>query len=119
MLSPAHVFMASPLPADWGVPERFWLILRAVICWQVWKSRNEHYMADRQSDPPRTIRKAWNRFSMYLRKEWGYLMMKILRGKISLEEAKCIMTSYFGRNREIWDLHGTVLQVPPVPPRPP
>lgn len=66
-LEPAHVFIAYPLPAEWKIPERLWQILRAVICWQVWKARNEHVMANRPSDHRRTIRKVWHRFSMYLR----------------------------------------------------
>lgn len=65
-LEPAHIFVASPLPACWKIPGRFWLILRAVICWQVWKSRNEHFMANRPSDPARTIQKSWHRFSNYV-----------------------------------------------------
>lgn len=72
-LIPAHVFVASPLPAEWLIPSRFWQILRAVLCWQVWKSPNEHFMANRSSDPRRTIRKTWHRFSMYIRKEWNGL----------------------------------------------
>lgn len=118
-IEPAHVFVASPLPAEWMVPERFWLILRAVICWQVWKARNEHVMANRLSDPRRTIRKSWHRCSMYIRKEWAHLRSKIHRGQISLGEAEHIMQSHFGSNNEIWQLHGLVIQVPHVPPRPP
>lgn len=118
-LEPAHVFVASPLPADWLVPTRLWQILRAVISWQVWKTRNEHFMADRPSDPRRSIRKAWHRLSMYLRKEWAYLRRKISRGRISLAEAVATMQTHFGKNQEIWTLHGVTLQVPPTPPRPP
>lgn len=118
-LEPAHVFVASPLPAEWMIPGRMWHILRAVICWQVWKTRNEHYMANRPSDPGRSIRKAWHRFSIYLRKEWAYLRRKIGSGRISLAEAETTMQSYFGKNQEIWKLQGVTIQVPPVPPRPP
>lgn len=118
-LQPAHVFVASPLPVNWMIPGRFWQILRAVICWQVWKARNEHCLANRPSDPRRTIRKSWHRFSMYLRKEWAHLRRKIQSGRVNLAEAKRIMESQFGTNQEIWQLHGLVIQVPAVPPRPP
>lgn len=118
-LVPAHVIVASPLPMDWQIPSRFWILLRAVLCWQVWKSRNEHYMANRRSNPERTIRKTWHRFSMYLRKEWAHLRQKIRNGRLSLAEAEHTMRTQFGNNRDIWELHGLVLQVPPVPPIPP
>lgn len=118
-LDPSHVFVASPLPINWMIPRRFWQILRAVICWQVWKARNEHFMAERQTDPRRTIRKSWHRFSMYLRKEWAHLRRKILSGRIDLAEAERIMKSQFGTNQEIWAVQGLVITVPPVPPRPP
>lgn len=118
-LEPAHVFVAAPLPADWKIPGRLWLILRAVICWQVWKTRNEHFMANRPSDPQRTIRKSWHRLSMYLRKEWAYLRRKISEGKASLAEAEDIMKLNFGSNQEVWQLRGLVIHVPSVPPRAP
>lgn len=54
-LSPAHVFLGQPLPVEWQIPRRFWQVLRVVLCWQVWKSRNEHFMANRRSDHRRTI----------------------------------------------------------------
>lgn len=115
-IEPSHVFLAAPLPADWQVPGRIWHILRAVISWQVWKSRNEHYMANRPTDPRRTIRKAWHRFSMYLRKEWLYLRRKISNGRLSLAEAESTMQANFGTNHEIWGLHGLTIHVPPRPP---
>lgn len=118
-LQPAHIFVAEPLPHEWQIPLRLLQILRAVICWQVWKARNKHYMANRVTDHRRTIRKAWHRLSMYLRKEWSHLMRKVHSGKITLAEADLKMKSYFGSNLEIWNLHGTVIQIPPIPPRPP
>lgn len=109
-LEPAHVFIAAPLPAEWQIPERLWQLLRAVLCWQIWKSRNEHFMANRPSDPRRTIRKAWHRLSMYFRKEWAYLRRKISTGRINLSEAEAIMQLQFGKNLEIWNLQGMTIQ---------
>lgn len=118
-LEPKHIFLASPLPVEWRIPNRIWHLLRAIISWQVWKTQNEHYMANRRSDPHRTIRKSWHRLSMYIRKEWAYLKVKIRNGRISLAKAEHIMQLQFGTNQEIWALHDMVIQVPPVPPRPP
>lgn len=53
----------------WRIPKRFWQILWAVLCWKIWKARNEHYMANRKADQRRTIRKSWYRLGMYLRKK--------------------------------------------------
>lgn len=118
-LTPAHVLLGQPLPAEWKTPENFWAILRPVLCWQVWKSGNEHFMADRRSDHRRTIRKSWHRIGMYLRKEWRHISKKVHLGRISLIEVTSRMHSQFGSNMEIWDLHGLVLQIPSVPPRRP
>lgn len=118
MLQPKHVLVAAPLRVKWKIPAKFWQILR-VICWQVWKARKEHYMANRTTDHRQTIPKSWHRFSMYLRKEWKHLTRKIHRGRISLAKAELRMQSLFGNNLEIWHLQGLLIQVPPVPPRPP
>lgn len=68
-LLPANVFVALPLPQEWRTLERLWHILRALICWQIWKDRNGHYMADKPASPQRVIRKSWYRLGIYLRKE--------------------------------------------------
>lgn len=114
-LEPAHIFVAAPLPEDWQIPPKFWQFLRAVLCWQIWKARNEFYMADRQIDHRRTIRKTWHQMGMYLRKEWRMLARKIRNGRLSFSEATSVMQIQFGSNVEIWNLHGMVLQIPPVP----
>lgn len=46
-------------------------------------------------------------------------MRKVNLGRISLAEATELMHSQFGTNVEVWNLQGSVLQIPPVPPRPP
>lgn len=73
-LTAAHVFIAHPLPVEWKILAKFWHILRAVSCWQIWKAKNEHYMANDRSGHRRTIRKSWHRFGTYLRKEWRHLV---------------------------------------------
>lgn len=75
-LLPGHVFLAQPLPEQWQVPERFWKILRATICWQIWKDRNGHYLV---------IKKSWQQLGVYLRKEWRFLVRKVQLGKITVE----------------------------------
>lgn len=75
-------------------------------------------MANKPTDHHREIHKSWHRLGIYLRKEWLFLVRKVHLGKITSFEAENIMHSDFGVNQAIWNLHG-VLQVPPVPPRPP
>lgn len=69
-LKPKHIFIASPLPPAWLVPEMLWHILKAIICWKIWKNRNAHYLAGKPADAHRVIRKSWHRFGVYIRKEW-------------------------------------------------
>lgn len=57
-LKPAHILVAASLPEEWKISQKFWHILRAVLCWQIWKAGNEHFMADRRSVHRRTIRKS-------------------------------------------------------------
>lgn len=52
VLTSAQILIAQPLPEDWQIPDRFWQVLRAVLCRQIWKTRNEHYMADRIAGEP-------------------------------------------------------------------
>lgn len=118
-LLPSNVFLADPLPDHWQIPERFWQILRAVVCWQIWKDRNCHYLDDKPASAQRVIRKSWHRLRVYLHKEWRYIARKVQMGKISIEEAENTMHQYFGSNPSIWNLHALTLEVPPVPPRPP
>lgn len=118
-LLPSNVFLAEPLPDLWQVPERFWQILRAVLCWQIWKDRNGHYLADKPANAHRVIRKSWQRLSVYLHKEWRYIARKVHSGRITIEEAENTMSKHFGSNPSIWNLHALTLEVPPVPPRPP
>lgn len=119
VLRPEHIFIASPLSDDWRVPDRLWQILKAVLCWQIWKNLNAHFMAGKPATTEKVIRKAWHRLGMYIRKEWRFLGRKIEADKITVEEAQQLMLSRFGACPLIWNLHGLTLQIPPVPPRPP
>lgn len=112
-LSPIHIFLAVALPAEWGVPEKLWHTVRAVLIWQIWKDRNSHYMTGWPSTVQRITRKSWHRLSVYLRKEWQYLVSKVKKGLISNTEAERLMPSQFGSSTAIWNIHGIVLQVPP------
>lgn len=47
-LLPANIFVAWPLPLEWQIPPGLWLILRPILCWQIWKDRNGHYLANTQ-----------------------------------------------------------------------
>lgn len=118
-IGPAHIFIAAPLPVEWLVPEKLWHLLKAILCWQIWKNRNAHYMAGKQADAQKIVRKSWHRLGMYMQKEWRFLLKQINLGKLTLDEAKQMMTSQFSSCPDIWNLHGLILQVPLVPPRPP
>lgn len=57
-------------------------------CWQIRKNRNAHYLADKPADAEKVIRKSWHRFSIYIRKEWRFLLRKVHLGKIDLSDAE-------------------------------
>lgn len=95
-IKPEHVFVAHPLPSQWQCPERLWHVLKAILCWQIWKNRNEHYMADQPADAQRVIRKAWARLGIYLRKEWSYLGRRVTLGRMTATEAEALMYTQYG-----------------------
>lgn len=117
-LTPAQIFIADSLPVEWRVSEKLWQLLWAIVCWQVWKDRNEHIFEGKSSDPINVIHKSWLRLGMYIRLEWNTLVNRVRLGKISFDEAKVAMHAQFGSDPSIWNLHEWTLQVPPVPPRP-
>lgn len=118
-LQAGNVILAVPLPDACHIPERFWQVLRATLCWQIWKDRNSHFFSNQVSDHCRIVSKTWHRFSVYIRYEWLQLTRKIRNRRLSVAEAITLMQLHYGSNSLIWTLHELVIQVPPVPPRPP
>lgn len=118
-LNSAHVFIAAPLLKEWHAPGKLWNLLRAVVCWQVWKDRNLHFFEGKRSDPIKIIHASWHRIGIYIRMEWRTLVKKIKSGKINYGEAELAMQAQFGSNPAVWNIHELTLEVPPVPPRPP
>lgn len=113
-LSPANVLIAEPLPVDWGIQGKFWHVLRAVLCWQLWKDRNVHFFKGKQSNPVAVIYKAWHRMGVYMRMEWRSFAKEVREGKITYGEAELAMQAQFGSNPAFWSLHELILEVPPV-----
>lgn len=119
-LRPKHVFVAAPLPLEWHGPEKLRHLLKAILCWQIWKNRNTHFMAGKPVDARKIIRKFCHRLSVYIFKDWRSLLTQIHLGKIMVAEAEKQLHSSFGSDTNIWNLHdGLMLQVPLVPLRPP
>lgn len=118
-LNLAQVFIGDSLPKNWQIPGKFWQFIGAIVCWQVWKDRNAHFIEGKRSDPNKVIHMAWNCLGIYLRVEWRTLMKKIKSRKLSFGDAELAMQSQFGSNPALWNIHELNLKVPPVPPRPP
>lgn len=118
-LDPAQIFIGEPLPENWHIPDKLWQFMRAIVCWQIWKDRNAHFIEGQRSDPEKVIHTAWHRLGIYLRVEWRALVKQIKSGKIRYGEAELAMQSQFGSNPALWNIHELTLEVPPVPPRPP
>lgn len=118
-LNPAQVFIGEPLPEHWQIPGKLWHFLRAIVCWQVWKDRNAHFIGGKPLDPKKVKYTAWHRLGIYLCVEWRNLVKQIKSEKMRYGEAELAMQSQFGSNPALWNLHELILEVPPVPPRPP
>lgn len=89
------------------------------MSWCTWKDRCNHFMEGHHSDPDVIVFKSWTRLGIYIRHHWAKHMARIRGGKLSLVEARILMSHDYGTSKEVWDLHYEKLQIPPVPPRPP
>lgn len=118
-LQPENVLIAVWLPHGWNVPARLWQILRAVLCWLIWKDRNNCMFTAQRPEPEAVIRKTWHRLSTYIRLEWQSLFRRVKLRQMSRDEAKAAMALMFGYEGILWNLEDFVIQVPPCPPRPP
>lgn len=109
------VLIVDPLLVEWSVLDKFWQVLRGILCWQIWKNQNKHFLADKRSDSVTVIYKSWRQLGIYIRLEWSSLIRKFRLGKTTFGDAELAMQSQFGSNPAIWNLLEMVLQVPPVP----
>lgn len=73
-LSLKHIFIAAPLPTDWRIPKKLWHFLKAIICLQLWKNRNTHYLEDIPTNAQKVIQKSCHRLGICIRKEWCFLL---------------------------------------------
>lgn len=118
-LTAAHVLVGELLPDHWDTPSCCWHTLRAVMCWIVWKDRNQHVFNGEITNPHRMIGQAWSRLGAYVKIAWRDLLSQVRQQKCTLSEARERMCLMYGDNGKIWTLQGIVIQVSPVPPRPP
>lgn len=45
-----YILIAEVLPLSREIPARLWHTLRAIICWIIWKDRNNHLFGGKHSD---------------------------------------------------------------------
>lgn len=53
-------YIAEPLPVECGILDKFWNVLQEILCWQLWKDRNEHFFERKRSDLEGVIHKSWH-----------------------------------------------------------
>lgn len=111
-LDAAHVFLAVSFPNSVEVPFHLWQILRAYLCWQIWKARNECIFSHVPLNPEVVIRKTWDSLSAHLRMEWKQQVGNCRSGRQSREEARASMEFLFGTEGVVWNLEDFNLQVP-------
>lgn len=54
-LLPSHVIFAAALPEDCEIPLKLWRIVRAVLCWLIWKEKNTCVFTAKVADPEKVI----------------------------------------------------------------
>lgn len=118
-LSPAHVFIAEALPREWETPLSLWHTMRAILCWVIWKERNNEVFTGERSSTQRMIGIAWARLALYIKSAWHDLLTRVRARKITLLEASDRMADQFGSSGKIWSLQNIQVLIPPVPPCPP
>lgn len=118
-ITAARILLATAFPNSVELPFRLWQILRASMCWQLWKASNECVFSHLPWNSQAVIRKTWYRLSSHLRLEWKQQLADIRSGKQNREEARASMKFHFGIEGVAWELENFNLQVPPCPPRPP
>lgn len=118
-LGPENILIAEALPLAWEIPDRVWHTLRAILCWTIWKDRNNHVFGGERSDVQRMIGISWHRLSLYVNIAWKDLIGRCRRSEFSLDKAKAHMVARFVPMGRMWTLHEVQFRVLPVPPRPP
>lgn len=107
--------MASDLPVAWDAPHRLWQILRATLCWHIWKDRNEKFFTG-GANPEQVIHRVWHRRGTHVRIEWSKLLREIRSGKITILEARDRLAFLFRSGRSgVGTTQDIRIQVPPCP----
>lgn len=75
-LQSPHV-LVPVLPDHWNVPARLWHIVRAAMCWILWKDRNNCLFTARSSDLDVVIHRTWHRIGTYIRLEWQKFLCNV------------------------------------------
>lgn len=118
-LTAAQVLIAEDIPVTWNSPKRLWHTIRAVMCWLIWKQRNNQVFSGDQFSSQRVIGLVWHRIGIYIRAAWTDLLSQVRSGRITVTDARERMIAFFGPEGKAWSLHDLKVQVPQVPPRPP
>lgn len=110
---PEHILVVASLPDSWVVPIRLWKILRATLCWHIWKDRNQKFIMNGGANPDQVIHKAWHRIGTHVRTEWTHLFREIRDGRISILHARDRLAFLFGIEGVVWEIQDVRIPVPP------
>lgn len=59
-----HILLMWALPSAWEVPSKLWHVMQAILCWLIWKDRNQHIFGGGRSDVQHIIGLAWHRLTL-------------------------------------------------------
>lgn len=114
-----QALLGIPLRTTPGFSPRWWNILRANGCWEIWKARCSLVMDHSHINTIALRAKTWNCISAHLLNEWEVFRLNVLTRKLTQEEAEKNFNKLFGSDPEIFTFENKKFRVAKEPPRVP
>lgn len=86
----------SSSPPHHGFIVRWWFILHATACWEIWKARCSLVMKHKHINNITLCGIIWSSLKAHIRAEWDPFKLKIILGKLIHVEAKNAFQFFFG-----------------------
>lgn len=111
-----HALLGDEIEAEYHPPKKWWALLRAVTCWQLWKARNEVTIQHKSSSIQALKARIWQHVRMHLTKEWKAAVRKGRKKTTPEIYARVNFCRDFGANRRVFDFKEGHLHIAASPP---
>lgn len=109
-IEPAQALLGAKLRGCHRLsPLILWHILRGLVIFEIWKSRNELAFDEVVVSSVGMICRIWHQLRVYLQVEWGKLVGAVKQGKLSLVEIRRLFYRDFGGAAELYTVEGLKL----------